>query len=379
MGFNVAGVLTKTKLENIFSEELKYIKEVDIEEATKMKDDLELDILSLDEGTLIFSSFEEVYDFSSLKGEYIHFMISDISDTYYFAKYIDGKLERKLVISEGEIQENIGSGIIDIEDDFMEKIIELSNKTLNVNDIFEEKFKRFEKTKQTYEFSKIGSKGENFNDSVASSSMNIEPDSEQIAMYDEYEVESKPFKIVFLIGILIVLALSIFTFKLFRTHHYIWGSILTLITIFMAGVTYEFRNWNAFVKEDAYQYGLIIPAIIVQTNPIKIIALANMCSEIGQDEIYAVKKMEIKKLPNHNIAIGEKVPCVSLFSEAVDGYRRYFEPRPICWGYKDSKHIKKANDILKNDWEILNLLKEKVKDNENEIIFFDKNLNIVEM
>ena len=144
-------------------------------------------------------------------------------------------------------------------------------------------------------------------------------------------------------------------------------------------------------KEMAYKNGLIIPAIIINTNPIEILAMADMRSMEEQEPIYGFLKMLIKDLPNHKIEMYEKIPCVSLFGMAIKGYRRHFEPRPISWGYEDAGLIPKVvdiiseeevtNDAFKNEWEMLYYVKDKLnKDLEYETaVFYDENLDEVEL
>ncbi len=78
------------------------------------------------------------------KGIYIQFVIGDTSDTYCYSKYVDGRLERNLILSQGEIVENEGKGIINENDDFEENIFEQIENILDVKDVFELDFTRYE-------------------------------------------------------------------------------------------------------------------------------------------------------------------------------------------------------------------------------------------
>ncbi len=391
MGFNIAGFLINRKLENqkklesVFGSELEYIGEVSGEDATMSKYDTEFDICTTDTGTLAFFEMGDVYDFSDTQGEVIQFIISDVSDTYYFEKYIDGKLERKLILSQGEISESEGSGTIDKDDDFIDKILEISHELLGIDDIFEAKFKRFKKAENSKENSsknsKIGKTGKMLNLTTATCAMNIKPDKDQIKKFDEYRGKTNTIKYIVIASVLILAGLSVY---LFQTGHWIFGSISAIITLLLLLFSLSIGN-NA-----AYKSGLITAAIIIETKPIKIIALADMRSEEDQEKIIlGCKKMTLKNLPNHHIKIGEKVPCVSLFSMAHKGYRQNFEPRPISWGYKNPDYIPEVIDFItnssdysnfKNDWEILEKLVETMTDVEKEeVVFFDEELNRVEL
>lgn len=385
MGFNIAGILTsnqldkKEKLETLLETKLQYTQDIDGETATLTKNSAEFDVYTNNKGSIVFFEMGEIYDFSNTKGECIQFMISDVSDTYYFEKYKDGQLVRKLIVSQGEIAEDEGEGVIDKDDDFMDKVLELSNKLLEV-DPFDMNFKRFKQIqKDSEDSSKIGSKGKSINISSATRAMNVEPDKDQIKKLDELTKKTNRIKYGL---VLVIIVLAKLTLHLFQTNHWIIGSILVVVELILIFFAFSISNTGA------YKNGLIVPAIIIETNPIKIIALADMRTEEQQEKlIWGCKKVTLKNLPNHKIEIGEKVPCVSLFSMASKGYRINFEPRPISWGYKNPDYIPKVIDVITNsdedyhnyanEWEILENLVDTMKktEKENKVLFFDENLN----
>ncbi len=233
----------------------------------------------------------------------------------------------------------------------------------------------------------IGDQGDILNLSAASRAMNIEPDEDQIEKFDEYEVKANPLKYVALILTVGCLSLSVYSFY---TGHWIWGSFLVPITLFLGMLSFSLGK-GSVTKRIAYENGLIIPAIIIELNPIKIIALADMRSSSEQEKvIWGCQKMTINNLPNHKIEIGERIPCVSLFGMAVRGYRRHFEPRPISWGYKNEEFISKTiafiskdNDdlLFESEWVILEKLVDEMKGvkEEKEVVFFDATLNRIEI
>ncbi len=233
----------------------------------------------------------------------------------------------------------------------------------------------------------IGDQGEVLNLSTASRAMNIASDEEQIEKYDEYEITANPLKNIVLILTLGALILCVY---LFYTGHWVWGTLLVFVTLFL-GMLSSSLGKASVNKRIAYESGLLIPAIIIELNPIKIIALADMRSSSTQEKvIWGCQKMTLNNLPNHNIEIGEKIPCVSLFGIAIKGYRRHFEPRPISWGFKDSSVITKAitfitndNDDLsfENEWVILERLVNTMKEvkEEKEVLFFNEDLDRIEL
>ncbi|WP_072921757.1 hypothetical protein [Chryseobacterium sp. OV279] len=153
MGFNFTGILINShadeqKLKSLFDTEIVFLKEVDFEEATdSFRDENTVDMVQTETGTLIITGLGQIYDISDFDGEIIQFMISDISDTYYFEKYKDKVLERKYIYSQGEIAEDEGSGIIKHDEDFTNQIWELADQYLQNNfktNMFDQQFKRYQ-------------------------------------------------------------------------------------------------------------------------------------------------------------------------------------------------------------------------------------------
>lgn len=232
----------------------------------------------------------------------------------------------------------------------------------------------------------IGQEGDSMNFSYATRAMNTEPDSDQLEKYDEYPTGGNPIMYVF---ILLTIALLGFTIYLFTTGHWVWGIVGILVSLILAFLSYMFGN-ASLKKSVAYENGLLIPAIIVNTNPIQILAIADMSADEAVDPVYGVKKMTVNNLPNHVVEKGEKVPCVALFGMAYKGYRRMFEPRPVSWGYKNKDVIQEAiqaisqDDVegkFENEWEMLYEIETKYSDKikDDELTFFDKDLEQLDM
>ena len=229
--------------------------------------------------------------------------------------------------------------------------------------------------------------GEILNFSLASRALNLDPDEEQIEKYDELKTGGN---FMYYIGLLVALGLAVGTVFLFVNGNWILGILGIVITLFV-GMIARSLGKATLQKSIAYKSGLLIPAIVINTNPIQLIALADMSSEEGQEPIYGCRKITVSQLPNHNIAVDEQVPCVSLFGMAFKGYRRHFEPRPVCWGFKEQSVIKNSIDFINNDnedlpsiylneWEMLYTLKSKMLNVEtDEVVFFDSNLSPINL
>ena len=231
----------------------------------------------------------------------------------------------------------------------------------------------------------IGEEGEDFNLSQASRAMNIEPDEDQIKKYDQYPDSGGFIKNIIIFLLFAILGLTIY---LFYNGRWILGIIGIIATLFLGLLTFVF---GSATKKAAYQNGLIIPAVIINTNPIEILAMADMRSTDEQAPVYGFQKIKINTLPNHKIEINEKVPCVTLFGMAIKGYRRHFEPRPISWGFKDASLIRQTievisgdqteNEFFKTEWEMLYKAKDKISEEtaRDTVLFFDADLNEVKV
>lgn len=152
MGFNISGMLIKgeanqTIIEDLLEAKISFKEEVNFEDAASGdRQENTIDILQTTSGTLIFTAFGSLYDISNFDGEIIQFIISDISDTYYFEKYTAGTLDRKYIYSQGEISEDEGIGIIKEGEDLEDIIWQQAGDFLQNNfieNMLDLKFKRY--------------------------------------------------------------------------------------------------------------------------------------------------------------------------------------------------------------------------------------------
>jgi len=153
MGFNIAGIIVNKKIsdtdiETLLKLKIKFLKEVDFEDATSsFKDENTVDILQTETGTLLITELGQMYDLDDSLHDSIQFMVSDISDTYYFEKFSKGQLVRKFITTQGETAEDVGEGHISEEDDLMEKVWEYIDTYLQndfTNTMQDQTFKRYE-------------------------------------------------------------------------------------------------------------------------------------------------------------------------------------------------------------------------------------------
>lgn len=233
---------------------------------------------------------------------------------------------------------------------------------------------------------KIGQEGETLNLSFSTRSMNIEPDVEHLKQFDEYPSKKPLLSYVFY---LLSLSLLVWSIYLFSKGSWVLGIIVAILSLIITFFTYSFSN-PLLNKRIAYESGLIIPSIIVNTNPIQLLALADVTADESSETIYGVRLLNVTQLPHHDIKMGEKVPCVALFGMAIKGYRRHYEPRPIAWGFKERTFIDQAIESISNDseiiqnnlvneWELLDQIQNKHLKmiSHEDLTYFSENLEII--
>lgn len=228
--------------------------------------------------------------------------------------------------------------------------------------------------------STIGTEGKHLNFSVASRALNMEPDAARIKQYDEYPAKSNPLKYF---SIILSISMLVLTVYLFYSGHWTWGILSGVASFILIMLSVAF-NKSILQKEIAYENGLLIPAIITSLNPLEITAMADMSSSEEQSPLFGLIRMQVAALPGHELNLSEKIPCVSLFGMAVRGYRRHFEPRPICWGFAAKELYEAAKTaiaedvvtdtpILQNEWVLLEKVAPEMKNfPHGEVSFFDE-------
>lgn len=153
MGYSIAGLIIKgqidtTVIEALLKGKIKYLGEVDFEDAVSNCHERDtIDILKNDVGALIITEFGQFSDTSPFKGEFVQFIVSEPSDTYYLEMYVNGNLVRKYFASTGEIIEDFGKGVtVEADEDFADLIWILSGEYLGgvpLQKMLDWKFKRY--------------------------------------------------------------------------------------------------------------------------------------------------------------------------------------------------------------------------------------------
>ena len=86
-----------------------------------------------------------------------------------------------------------------------------------------------------------------------------------------------------------------------------------------------------------------------------------------RDSIYGLRWFELKGLPGHQAAVGERIPCASMFEESKERSQfRRFRIHPYCWATDQNTVLEeKIREIDEKEWELLNFAYEKYGDLEH--------------
>ena len=137
------------------------------------------------------------------------------------------------------------------------------------------------------------------------------------------------------------------------------GLLLVLMLIQNTGKP---KNYLRMVYED----GVATPAIVTKTDPLTVYALGNL-DYSGENRIYGLRWFELKELPGHQAAVGERIPCASMFEESKERPQfRRFRIHPYCWATDQNTVLEdKIREIDEKEWELLNFAYEKYGDLEH--------------
>lgn len=181
----------------------------------------------------------------------------------------------------------------------------------------------------------------------------------------------------------VALAVAV-VFAALTVKFFLDGSWLLAIPIGSAAIVALFFS-SASVRAGggtAYESELLIPAIITDTNPTQIIALANISSKddekSGSEHVqWAAKRINLPSLPLHQHTVGQRVPCAAIFGGSRNDLRLAFEPRPLSWATSSIEEIKHNEGMIPQvEWDFLEKITNKVPDHaEDNIALFDHDGN----
>ncbi len=223
----------------------------------------------------------------------------------------------------------------------------------------------------------IGDEGKLVNLSKASRALNISPDLERVAKYDEYPAKAKK-EAQRHFGYFALFAVPT---AILAVKGYVWWSVLPgVIALWNLVIGLVVRSTT---PEKIYRSGLLSPAVIVNENPLQIAVMAEM--QTGEDlpVCWGVKRFDVKELPMHTIAKGERVPCVVMFGGAR-GFAKVWsemEPHPVCWATGDESVLEQAGQVIEEEeWRTLHLLADAAAQREDldytqKVAYFNEDLS----
>lgn len=131
------------------------------------------------------------------------------------------------------------------------------------------------------------------------------------------------------------LVLAALTTAAFALHWWVAGGLLALPLV-AVGLMLGWATWRMSV---VYHNGLLTPGIVVSTNPLEFVAVANMSTGFGP-HCWAMCRVDIARLPVHGEAVGTTFPCVSYFNEG-EHFERWgkFTPQPLSFGTGNRKRL----------------------------------------
>lgn len=204
----------------------------------------------------------------------------------------------------------------------------------------------------------------------------IHPDPKRIRKMDEITgvvlKQRKDSKIICVICI--ILAIILFKVKLAFT---IVFGLLALFFLWRG----TGKIPDSYLKE-IYEEGLLVPGIIVKTQPLTVMAIANLVAYDGGETINGCYNLVVKNIDGAQKELYEKIPCSCFFNYSNGFYHSDFEPHPLYWGTSNKDEINAAlmaveesnKENTQDEWEVLKRIANQFPDLENgEIILLDDN------
>lgn len=113
--------------------------------------------------------------------------------------------------------------------------------------------------------------------------------------------------------------------------------------------------------KDVYEEGLLVPGMIVKTEPLTVMAIANITAEDDCDEQYACYALQVKHLPGAGGTLYEKIPCACFFRYEGGNYHSAYQPHPLNWGTRNQEEIRAAirrleegqTENSEDEWEVI--------------------------
>ena len=165
----------------------------------------------------------------------------------------------------------------------------------------------------------------------------------------------------------------------------LFKSWIPAVICFLLALFFLWRAVGKFSDEylrEMYEEGLLVPGMIVKTEPLTIMAIANMTARDGAATVNGCYCLEVKELDGAQKILFEKIPCSCFFCYEGGDYHSSFQPHPLYWGTADQQSIQEAlrqveednKENAKDEWEVLKEVARQFPDLGNgNLILLDEN------
>ena len=112
----------------------------------------------------------------------------------------------------------------------------------------------------------------------------------------------------------------------------LFKSWIPAVICLLLALFFLWRTVGKFSDEylrEMYQEGLLVPGMIVKTEPLTIMAIANMTARDGAATVNGCYCLEVKELDGAQKILFEKIPCSCFFCYEGGDYHSSFQPHPL--------------------------------------------------
>lgn len=163
-------------------------------------------------------------------------------------------------------------------------------------------------------------------------------------------------------------------------------SFIPAIVLGLVAAFFLWRFWGTGVSDDymreVYEEGLLVPGMVINTQPLTVLAIANLVAHDGVPVVNACYNLIIKELDGAKKELYEKIPCSCFFCYQGGSYHSNFDPHPLYWGTGSRQEIDEAlrqveednKQNFQDEWEVLKRIAQQYPTLENgEMILLDEN------
>lgn len=192
----------------------------------------------------------------------------------------------------------------------------------------------------------------------------------------------------FLAGVLLLGAtVGLAVVSLCQTGGMPLGSLIGCGLLFLTAL---FCLWCSFRRKkqigsdlrEYYEEGLLVGGLIVNKEPLTLMALSSLVAYDGGPDRYGCYKLEMRKLEGAKEELYEKIPCSCFFRYESGNYHDSFQPHPLHWGTGDLSAIAQALDKVEREsqeegqdtWGIIRRVAEQFPDlKDGQLVILDEN------